>query len=274
VDWRAARRDPYAVGVQPMPPAHPPVGLGSTPGLRGALIWGAALAAYGNCFNVLHGRLSGRPRVALAWTAPLALLAGTAGCHRYLDHGSLALLGVHRRWLWRDAGWGAAWGAAMAALPALWFRAPRRDRPAVQADELRVGLAALLVRLFVVTPVLVALAEEVAFRGFLQGKLQRALPGRPAAAVALSSLAFGLWHVTVNVQTLRRTNVLRAGLASLPVALAGGLAGVCAAGAVFGALFYRTGSLVAPVVAHWLVDALLLIALYEWRGPGRQTRRR
>ena len=127
------------------------------------------------------------------------------------------------------------------------------------------GRRALLRRLLVTTPVLVAFAEELAFRGFLQGRLQRALPGRPGLAVAVSSLAFALWHVAVNVRTLRATNVVSAGLAPLPVALAAGLLAVFGGGLVFGALYRRAGSLVGPVAAHWLVDAVLLLALAAQR---------
>jgi len=107
----------------------------------------------------------------------------------------------------------------------------------------------------------VAGAEELAFRGFLQGRLRRALPGRPVLAVGISSLAFALWHVAVNVRTLRATNVVTAGLAPLPVALAAGLLAVFAGGVVFGALHGRAGGLVGPVAAHWLVDAVMLLAL-------------
>lgn len=89
--------------------------------------------------------------------------------------------------------------------------------------------------------------------------------------MALSSLSFAAWHVTINVQTLRRTNVVRAGLAPLPLALAGGLAAVGFGGAVFGALYHRTGTLAAPIAAHWLVDALMLVALYDWRAPKRSS---
>jgi membrane protease YdiL (CAAX protease family) len=120
----------------------------------------------------------------------------------------------------------------------------------------------LLVRVLFTTPVLVAFVEEVAFRGLLQRKLQRALPTRPLAAITLSSLSFALWHVLVNLRTLQQTNVLSARLAPLPLAVAGGLLSVFAGGLVFGGLQHRTGSLAAPVLTHWLVDALMLLALY------------
>ena len=123
------------------------------------------------------------------------------------------------------------------------------------------GREALLLRLLVFTPVLVALVEEVTFRGFLLGRLRRALPGRPGPALLLSALAFALWHITVNRLTLGETNVTGANLASLPVALLAGLLSVYVAALLFGALYLHTGSLVAPFLAHWLVNALILLAL-------------
>ena len=245
------------------------------------------LALYGNAFSLLHARLSGRPRTALAWSGPLALLATVVGWHRFAERRPLGSLGLHRNRLGHGLAWGAAAGTALAVVPVLWFRyavfsglfrlsrvpgtpaAGRplgqrgRARPPVVADELRVSMPAFLLRVFVVTPLLVALAEEVTFRGFLQSKFRRALPGSAPAAIALSSLSFALWHVTVNVHTLHRTNVLAAGLCSLPLALAGGLLGVFGGGLVFGALYQATGGLTAPLMAHWLVDALMLAALYD-----------
>jgi membrane protease YdiL (CAAX protease family) len=101
----------------------------------------------------------------------------------------------------------------------------------------------------------------VTVRGFLLGRLRRALPGRPWPALLLSARAFALWHITVNMLTVGETNVASAGPASLPVALLGGLLGVFLAALLFGALYLHTGSLVAPFLAHWLVNALMLLAL-------------
>jgi membrane protease YdiL (CAAX protease family) len=159
--------------------------------------------------------------------------------------------------------WGTLAGAAMALPPLLAHVLPFSPGTALQYEEVRgIGLAALLLRLLVTTPVLIAFVEEVAFRGLLLGKLQRAWPARPRTALALSSLAFALWHVAANLRTLQQTNVLSADLLPLPLALAGGLLSVFVAGLVFGGLYQRTGSLAAPVLAHWLVDALVLLALY------------
>jgi len=233
--------------------------------------------AYGNAFNLLYGRLKGRRQTALAWAAPLSLLgfsvlAGRlahAAAEQLTPEGAKPILptGETRRQL--ALGVGA--GIALAALPAVWFRLP--GRTPVRAAELQLSIPRFLFRVFVVTPLLVAIAEEAAFRGFLQERLHRAFPGRPALSVILSSLSFAAWHVTVNVRTLRQTNVVGSGAASLPLALAGGLGAVFAGGLVFGELYRRTRSVLAPITAHWVVDALMLCALYDWRPAAQDVRR-
>ena len=234
------------------------------------------LPAYGNAFNVLYGRLKGRRQTALAWTGPLALLSFSlladrvthAAAEQLTPEDALPIPPTGQTRGRLALGVGA--GVALAALPALWFRLP--GRAPIRAAELQLTFPRFLFRVFVVTPLLVATAEEAAFRGFLQERLHRAFPHRPALSVVLSSLSFAAWHVTVNVRTLRETNVVGSGAAALPVALAGGLGAVFAGGLVFGELYRRTRSVLAPIVAHWVVDALMLCALYEWRPPASAAR--
>ena len=234
------------------------------------------LPAYGNAFNLLYARLTGRKRAALAWGGPLLLLGFSLVAERLAHAAAEQLVPEEARPIpptgetRRRLALGVGAGVALAALPAVWFRLPGRS--AVRTNELALSLPRFLFRLFVVTPLLVAVAEEAAFRGFLQERLHRAFPRRPSLAVVLSSVSFAAWHVTVNVRTLRETNVVGSGAASLPLALGGGLGAVFAGGLVFGELYRRTRSLVAPVVAHWVVDALMLCALYEWRPGGPAAR--
>jgi membrane protease YdiL (CAAX protease family) len=230
--------------------------------VRRALAWAGGLALYGNGLNLLVLVVPPRRRAALGVAGPLVLSGAVLAWHRLVERGPLRDLGLHRRGWRGDLLWGGLAGLLMAAPPVLFFRPPGGRRAGVRFDEVAgIGRGALVRRLLLTTPILVAGAEELAFRGFLQGRLRRALPGRPVLAVGISSLAFALWHVAVNVRTLRATNVVTAGLAPLPVALAAGLLAVFAGGVVFGALHGRAGGLVGPVAAHWLVDAVMLLAL-------------
>ena len=234
------------------------------------------LPAYGNAFNLLYGRLKGHRQTALAWGAPLSLLGFSVLAERLAQAAAERLTPEDARRIpptgetRRQLALGVGAGIALAALPAMWFRLP--GRAPVRAAELRLTFPRFLFRVFVVTPLLVAVAEEAAFRGFLQERLHRAFPRRPALSVVLSSLSFAAWHVAVNVRTLRQTNVVASGAASLPLALLGGLGAVFAGGLVFGELYRRTRSVLAPITAHWVVDALMLCVLYEWRPDGSAAR--
>ncbi len=84
------------------------------------------------------------------------------------------------------------------------------------------------------------LAEEVAFRGYLQGGLRVVLP-RPFA-IAVASLVFGLCH-------------------TLPYALPTALLG-----ALFGWMFDRCGSLWPAVLAHAVHNLLTVTVTFLWPG--------
>ena len=230
--------------------------------LRRAVIWAVVLAGYGNALAALVGATDGAARTVAAVAGPLALLAGVLGWHHRVDGGTPTDLGLHRA-RWRTAVvWGLLTGLALAGPPILAFLLPPPSGMRLEFAEVRgIDRHALLIRVLVSTPLLVALVEEVAFRGFLLHQFRRALPGQPLAALTLGSLAFALWHVTVNLRTLDETNVA-AGVVPLPLAIAGGLIGVFVAGLVFGGVYQRTGNLLAPFVAHWVVVAAMLLALH------------
>lgn len=101
------------------------------------------------------------------------------------------------------------------------------------------GLAALSV-------VLVAPAEELLFRGAVQGRLRERVG--PVPAVLGASLLFGSMH-----------------LANYTGALAPVVAGallISAVGCVFGALYEYTDNLAVPVVTHATYNVVLLVLAY------------
>lgn len=88
------------------------------------------------------------------------------------------------------------------------------------------------------TAVLVApLVEELGFRGFIQRRLEAQLP--PAVAIALTALAFGLFHLA----------------ASLPLALLAVMLGMVA-----GVLAWRSDSVLPALVAHAAWNGTLVAA--------------
>ena len=123
-------------------------------------------------------------------------------------------------------------------------------------------------------PVGTAVYEEVVFRGVLLALADRHLP--PAAATAVVSAGFGLWHV---LPTLRDVGQ-RPAAAGAPrwVVVAGTVAATAAAGVGFTWLRRRSGSVLAPALAHAAVNvAALAIAADQGRRRGTaadQGRRR
>jgi len=98
--------------------------------------------------------------------------------------------------------------------------------------------------------VLVGPAEELFFRGAVQGNLRTAFG--PVAAIGLTGLLFGAVHVT---------GFLSAGVALSP-AVVGMLSLNVLSAVVFGALYERSGNLTVPALVHGLTNAVGLVVVY------------
>jgi len=92
----------------------------------------------------------------------------------------------------------------------------------------------------IVMCVMVGIAEELLFRGLLQGSLERLMPRWEA--VGLASIMFGLMHI--------------GWMNPLEVLLA------YAAGVAFGCLAVANDSLIAPITAHGVGNFLLYLIVY------------
>jgi membrane protease YdiL (CAAX protease family) len=113
-------------------------------------------------------------------------------------------------------------------------------------DRVDIGLAGMLVRVAIVIPVGTVLTEELMFRGVLLGLARRLLPA--ATAVALTSLLFGLWHMLPAWDASPGNAALDDVGRSATVL--GTFALTSVAGAVLAWLRIRSGSLLAPILAH------------------------
>jgi uncharacterized protein len=185
---------------------------------------------------------------------------------------SWARLGLGRGQLGSGARTGVAAGAcaavavsAAAALPATrgFFR---DERAAVAAGpgDLAAGLARIT--LATVPP------EELVYRSALLGLWLG--KESPASAVAWSSGLFGLSHIRPTLSTMSQTAV-RHRLAGRPLRqvafVAGNVAVTGAAGAVFGWLRLRSGSVLAPLLAHAALNDAALVAARAGVRRGRAT---
>ena len=98
--------------------------------------------------------------------------------------------------------------------------------------------------------------EEVAFRGVLLALLSQV--SSRWAAVGWSSATFGLWHIVPTVEALQANRLAPSalGVTAAVIATAG-------AGAVFCWLRLRSGSLIAPALAHVGTNSVaLLVAVF------------
>lgn len=184
--------------------------------------------------------------VAVAAAACLALLARRIG------------LGVGDLGLGRDRlGAGLKVGGLLSAIVVLGYAVATRVSvlaPAFEDARVPDEPGAVLLRVAVVIPLRTVLLEELAFRGVLWGWLASAHDERTATWV--SAVAFGLWHVPPALVVLQTNEALSALPALASVLAVGGIvAGTTAAGLLFAELRRRTGSLAAPALLHWTVNA-------------------
>lgn len=150
---------------------------------------------------------------------------------------------------------------AIGALLPLTREAFQDDR----AKELSLGGLALYVGVEI--PLGTVLAEETMFRGVLPAMLRRRFAHNRNWAVrgdVAAALLFGLWHVLPSLQ-LADSNAVLKGLPfhlGVPVAMAASVAATAAAGLGFTWLRNRSGSLVAPMMLHWSLNASGIVAAW------------
>ena len=147
---------------------------------------------------------------------------------------------------------GAAIAIAAVGVAASWDWTRRFFEDATLLDLAGIGLAyQVLVRI----PFGTAFFEEVAFRGVLFSQWRRATSLR--GATLGTSVLFGIWHV---LPTLGRLDINPAGgyavnaLATIAI-VGGAVAATTVAGFVFVWLRLRSGSLLAPIVAHAAINS-------------------
>jgi len=184
-------------------------------------------------------------------TAALILVAWTGGLTR--DDLGLG---------WRDVPAGLGYGAAAAGLVLLVLLIGalipatngflHDSRAAISAGRLGYELGVSIV-------LLTAIPEEFAFRGVLLGSALK-LWG-PWRASLVTSVLFGLWHIAPTLGTMSDNHEFRGAAVSMAgqsLLVLGAIAVTFAAGLIFCWLRLRSGSLIAPVMAHAATNGLAL----------------
>jgi uncharacterized protein len=220
--------------------------------MRHVIPLSAGLVAWSFLANLGLGDLLYVPR-NLALAAGLLLLARRWGL-------TAEELGLARRHLGPGTRWGGATVGVVALVIAAGVALADVLGPVATllADE-RAALSgtALAWAALVRIPLGTAVFEEVAFRGVLRAACRRVWS--PVAATAWSSVTFGLWHVAPTVVALRLNDVAPGSPAGLG-AIAGAVVTTTIAGVLFDQLRARSGSLLAPILAHWATNSLGLLA--------------
>jgi membrane protease YdiL (CAAX protease family) len=201
------------------------------PATHAALLTLALVLLYEGAAFLFLGML-GRPRTGLLLSGPVSVLLPLAGILRGARvplHDALRLRAVP------PASIALAVVGLIAAVPPVLAVAVRFVRPAERVEQfftelLRAGSAADLAVVFLVAALVPAVTEEVLFRGFLQGALERRLGRWPG--ILLAAAAFGAIH----------------GLTRAPTAAVLGI--------VLGWIASRAGSVVPAIAAHAAVNAV------------------
>jgi membrane protease YdiL (CAAX protease family) len=194
----------------------------------------------------------------------------------YLAFAALALVAYQSNIAWSDIGLarrdlrsGLYWGLGAAAVIAVVLLAANAlDHQAFTDSRYLAGWRQTLVTVLFTIPLKTVLFEEFLFRGVLLAALNRVGSGRWRyyRSVALSSLCFGLWHIVSSANLYATSHQLGSATAALGSARLGGIVLAVAATSLFGAalcwLRLRSKSLLAPILAHWSINAfsVLLIA--------------
>ena len=149
---------------------------------------------------------------------------------------------------------GARWGLAAAGVAVLLAGTvallPASRHYLADATAAGMGTGRVLYESLVRIPLGTAVVEEVIFRGAIYGLLSRVW--KVPAAALIASVLFGLWHVLPTLSTLstvRGAGVL-AGTTAGAVSVLVTVAATTGAGLIFVWLRERSGSLLAPILAH------------------------
>lgn len=246
---------------------HGAPGSGADPDRRG---WAevAAIAVVA-CHDVLAYRYGSRPRSAAVRLGVAMVVLGIARGAGL----SWAELGLGRDELGSGVRTGAV-AAASAAATVLIGAAVPGTRSLFLDERAAAGASGGLAAQLAMITLAAVPAEELTYRSALLGL--RLGTGRRPGPVVWSSVLFGLSHVLPTLSTMSQTAVGRH-LAQRPLQqaafVAGNVAVTSLAGAVFAWLRLRSGSVVAPVLAHAaLNDAALLAGRFAQASAARRRR--
>ena len=160
---------------------------------------------------------------------------------------------------------GLLWGAACVALIAsVLFIAYLVDPKLFLDTRYHNSLKQALYTAFIFIPLHTVLVEEFAFRGVLWASIER-WKG-VLWATLLSSFLFGLWHIVPSLNlgesSSTASSIAGSGLAVTIVPIITAVIATTVFGSIMCWLRRRSGSLIAPIMAHWAVNGVAVFLAY------------
>lgn len=221
------------------------------PGTRAALWLTIALLGASNV--IVHTVLPSRAYLPwnLALTALVILISVRLGG---LSAEAIGLGASHLR---SGLRWGAAIGAGVAFTVVTAALVPG-SREWFVDDLGREPTATLLGHIFVTIPFGTVVLEEVAFRGCLPALADTRPWATTTRTVLLSSSLFGLWHVLPSLDLGDRNDTMgsaASGWLGETVPVLAAVSATAVAGAALLWVRRRSGSVVAPALIHWALNA-------------------
>ena len=244
---------------------------------REPLVLSALFVAYSNGLAIWAESHKRFPEALFRRLNPFVIVALLLYASR--RPGGIPATGLRVRGLMRSIGEGITSGIGLSIVPLLFFRRPvLLDTPLEYGPVAKMTRREMLEDVLLRVPVGIALFEELAFRGLLYSALRRSYSVR--TSMLWSAAAFAAWHLVVTYTSAKQTNIadtLRVPERArpvvtpmvVPVTVAGGMVTTGFAGIIFALLRERTHSLVGPILAHWIVDALMIAALWVRSNPVR-----
>lgn len=117
--------------------------------------------------------------------------------------------------------------------------------------------------IFILLPLKTVLFEELAYRGIGLALLLK-IKENKLFAVSISSIAFGIWHISSSIG-VNGYNITDNFSVTKSLFVGASVLATTAAGFVLCELRFRSKSLLAPIIAHWSINAVaLILATVSW----------
>ncbi|MCB0977761.1 MAG: CPBP family intramembrane metalloprotease [Acidimicrobiales bacterium] len=202
--------------------------------------------------------------VPRAGYVPFAVAAAVLviGAGVLLDGLDLEAFGFGRRQLGKGLRWGGTVGGVVAVVMLVGVAVPSTRELFEDRRVESMTFPGVLYAAFVRVPFGTVLLEEVAFRAVLPEMLAQRVSRR--VAIGSAAVLFGLWHVLPSLGIATVNPVASDTIGGLPdwVVVCGSVLSTALVGVWFSFLRERSGSIIAPMLAHWSSNALGYLFAY------------